>query len=233
MREKTVKYGDDKEVIYSKNHWELLSNLRNKAKTIMETLQKTNINSYLHGSIARGDVHNKSDIDIVILSEIPSFRIELALSEKYEIINREIIQATPNHSIKGHIHLDENTTVTFPLVKFSEREYLFYKFGGIIEINEIKQNIRVAGVNKKLLLIKPTEKGHIEFPIINQEARANKILNLNPAIIQERIRVLSKRDKLGRTGIYLREQLNPEDTFENKLKELADHNPEIRHRIKR
>ncbi|MHA1753986.1 MAG: nucleotidyltransferase domain-containing protein, partial [Candidatus Odinarchaeia archaeon] len=60
MREKTVKIGDDKEVIYTKEHWDLLKTLREKAKLIMKTLTENNIQGFLHGSLVRGDVNKKS-----------------------------------------------------------------------------------------------------------------------------------------------------------------------------
>jgi predicted nucleotidyltransferase len=233
MREKTVKLGGDREITYDDNHWNLFNNIREKSLELISVLNKSNINCFLHGSPARGDVNKNSDIDIVIFNLIPSFNIEISINEKYNIVEREIIQATPNHNIKGHIHLEDNISINFPLAKYSEREFDFYRFGGIINLRELSNNIRVPGVNKKLLLIKPTQKGHIEFPIINQQSRAIKILKLNPTIIQERIRVLTKRDKIGRTGIFLKSKLAPDDTFENKLKQIADRRPEVRHKLKR
>ncbi|MEM2109213.1 MAG: nucleotidyltransferase domain-containing protein [Candidatus Odinarchaeota archaeon] len=230
MREKTVRIGDDKEIIYDENHWKLLAEMRGKAKPILSALAEHNIEAFLHGSLARGDVKPKSDIDIVILRREPSFIIELIIQENYSIYSKQIIQATPNHSIKGHIHIDESTTITFPLARYSNREYEFYKFGGLITLQELEANKRVAGVNKKLVLIQPTERGHIEFPIINQEGRVRKILNVEPSIIRERITVLLKRDKYGRTGIFLNRTLAPDEVFEEVLKKLADENPAIRHR---
>ena len=230
MREKTVRIGDDKEIIYDENHWKLLSEMRGKAKPILSMLAEHNIEAFLHGSLARGDVKPKSDIDIVILRREPSFRIEFIIQEKYSIYSKQIIQATPNHSIKGHIHIEESTTITFPLARYSNREYEFYKFGGLITLQDLEANKRVTGVNKKLVLIQPTERGHIEFPIINQEERARKILNVEPSIIRERITVLLKRDRYGRTGIFLNRMLAPDEMFEEVLKKLADENPAIRHR---
>lgn len=231
MREKTIKIGDDREVVYTENHWRLLYKLREKAGKIVELLKAYNIESFIHGSLARGDVKPKSDIDIVILQRIPSYKIELIIQENYSVYSKQIIQATPNHSIKGHIHLDESTTITFPLARYSNREYEFYKFGGLITLQELEANKRVPGVNKKLLLIQPTDKGHIEFPIVNQEERARKILNVEPSIIRERITVLLKRDHYGRTGIFLNRTLAPDEGFEEVLKQIADENPAVRRRF--
>ncbi len=230
MREKTVRIGDDREVIYTENHWRLLNKLREKAKNIVKTLKEYHVESFAHGSIARGDVKPKSDIDIVILQRIPSYKIELIVEEKYKAYSKQIVQATPNHSIKGHIYLDETTTITFPLARYSNREYEFYKFGGLITLQELEADKRVPGVNKKLLLIQPTDKGHIEFPIINQEERVFKILNVKPEIIRERITVLLKRDNYGRTGIFLNRLLAPDEGFEEVLKQIADEKPAVRRR---
>lgn len=50
----------------------------------MEALEKSLLESVVHGSIARGDVTKKSDIDIFILTAPSSFAVEVAL-EKAEI----------------------------------------------------------------------------------------------------------------------------------------------------
>ena len=55
-----------KEAIYTKNHWALLSNLREKTKKMLLTFEKSHLTAIVHGSIARGNVNKLSDIDIVI-----------------------------------------------------------------------------------------------------------------------------------------------------------------------
>ncbi|MHA1957077.1 MAG: nucleotidyltransferase domain-containing protein [Candidatus Thorarchaeota archaeon] len=70
------------------------------------------LNSFVYGSIARGDVSKSSDIDVIIPSVVPSYRIELAVGSG---VLRELVQATPSSVLKGHIHLDNTTVVSFPL----------------------------------------------------------------------------------------------------------------------
>ncbi len=56
-----------------------LADLRARAIEIMEALERTNIPCIVHGSIARGDVSSKSDIDVFIPEIYPSFTIVNAL----------------------------------------------------------------------------------------------------------------------------------------------------------
>ncbi|MEM4702317.1 MAG: nucleotidyltransferase domain-containing protein, partial [Archaeoglobaceae archaeon] len=85
------------EVRYDGEKWKILNLKREKAKNLMRKLAENNINSILYGSVARGDVNAKSDIDIFIPQLIPSFRIELAL-EDFNILEKRIVQATPNYA---------------------------------------------------------------------------------------------------------------------------------------
>ncbi len=233
MKYKIVKRGDVKEVIYDKEHWNLLLKLRRKALGIMKILKNEGLEPIIHGSIARGDVKKTSDIDIVIPYVIPSFKIEIAL-EKAGIYpqKRELVQATPNHAIKAHIHIDEKTTVTFPLVELRRLEREFYKFGGELSFNDLKMNRRVAGVNKQLLLIIPTGKGHVEMPIIGRESEVARIIGVSIEIVNERIRVLTRRNEIGRTGVYLKRELLPNESFEDVLKKIAEEDPAIRRRLR-
>lgn len=233
MREKPVYIGDRIKVVYDDATWHHLKVLRDKAIKIMETLYNSEIPCIVHGSIARGDVNIQSDIDILVPLPIPTFQVELALERGgYEIYLRKIVQATPNHVIKAHIYLDEKTSVTIPLVKMSKRELEFYKFGGSIGLNEIKKEIRVPGIDKRLMLIEPIPEGHYETPIIGIEAIASKKVGVSMEIIQERIRVLSRRDEKGRTGVYLNYVLKPDESFENVLKKIIDKNPIVRRRAR-
>jgi len=42
-----------------------------------------------------------------------------------------------------------------------------------------------------------------------------------------------KRDEVGRTGVFIKKELAPDETFEMALKKLADDNPAVRRRIKK
>ncbi|MHA1628204.1 MAG: nucleotidyltransferase domain-containing protein, partial [Candidatus Baldrarchaeia archaeon] len=89
----------------------------------------------------------------------------------------------------------------------------------------------VPGVDKRLILIEPTVKGHIESSIIGRESEVAKILGVSVDIIKERINVLLRRDKIGRTGVYLKRELSPHETFGEVLKKIADRDPIVRRRI--
>ncbi|MCD6484674.1 MAG: nucleotidyltransferase domain-containing protein [Candidatus Odinarchaeota archaeon] len=227
VREKILSTGHQKEVIYDEVHWHILNEKRNFAKEIMQGLEKLNPN--IHGSLARGDIHKKSDIDIILLNPVHSYKIELEL-EKIHYYPQEkwIIQATPKHTPKGKIILEEEVTISFPLIPFTTREIEFYKFGGMIDLNELKQNIRVPGINKKLVLIFPTEKGHKEFSVLTAPSVAARIVGVGIEIVNERIKVLRRRDKIGRTGIFFQEQIGPTETFETKFKSIISKKPEIK-----
>ena len=40
--------------------------------------------------------------------------------------------------------------------------------------------------------------------------------------------MLVRRDAIGRTGVYLKEELPPDESFEHALKRIADRDPAIR-----
>ena len=220
-------------MVYNEKRWRLLQELRRKAEKIMEALESFNLRCIAHGSIARGDVTEKSDVDIFIPSPSSSFMVETALEQNGIPINRRIIvQATPSYAIKAYIEIEENVSVSFPLVKLRPLEREFYKFGGEISLEELKRNIRVPGVDKRLMLIEPTADGHIESSIIGKEEYAARLLGISVDIVWDRVKALTRRDEIGRTGVFLERELLPEETFELVLKRLADKNPAVRRRMK-
>lgn len=231
VKEKVTRVGDIVEVTYNSDRWLLLKEKRKEAQKIMEALKKLGLNPIVHGSIARGDVRKTSDIDIAILTPTPSYRVELALENiGLRPYKRLIIQATPRHAPKAYIILDELElkVVSFPLVKLSRKELEFYRFGGMLYLEDLLKDLRVPGVNKKLILIKPTEKGHIEVPVIGREAEVAAVLNVSIDVVEERVRVLTRRDRLGRTGVFVKYFLKPDEAFEEALKKLMKSNWYVR-----
>jgi predicted nucleotidyltransferase len=229
----TRRHQDSLEITYDNARWELLSHFRKEAFEIMTALTSHNICSSIHGSVARGDVNSDSDIDIYIPYVVSSLKIELSLTMNgKDIHSRKIAQATPNHALKAHIYLDaeERKTVTFPLFPFSTSELEFYRFGGVVGLDDIKINVRVPGCDKRLMLIEPTEKGHIESSIEGYETEVASKIGINISTVKERIRVLNRRAKIGRTGIILSVPLLPDEVFEEVLKRLVDSNPIVRRR---
>ncbi len=219
-RHKVVRNPEFRDVIYDENHWKLLKRLRSEALNIMINLIRCGFKPITHGSIARGDVNRGSDIDVVIPYVVQPYLVELCL-EKHglTIHNKYIIKATPKSTPKAYIELDleGKRTVSFPLSKLSMREWEFYKFGGLITYDDIVAGKRVPGVNKSLILIIPTKEGHREAPVIGYEDYAAKVLNISIETVLERIRVLTKRDRYGRTGVFLKYILRSGESFEEAL----------------
>jgi len=200
----------------------------------MLSLEEEGLDSIVHGSLSRGDVSPHSDIDIYIPKVVPSFNVEIALERGgYPIVERELVQATPFHAIKAHIHLPDNTVVTFPLTSPAPIELEFYRFGGSLDREGLQADMRVPGVDKRLMLIEPTERGHIETPVAGNEALTAKRVGVSLKIVQERVKVLMRRDKVGRTGVYLKRRLAPHHTFESLLKSIGDRDPVVRRRLRK
>jgi len=221
------------EVVYSKSHWRLLDELRSQAMRIMKSLEKSHIFSVVHGSVARGDVTPKSDIDVFIPQVLSSFIIETALARAGIPINRRVlVQATPTYSLKGCIEIDEQKTVSFPLSRMRKTEREFYMFGGEATLGMLREGIRTPGVDKRLMLIEPTSVGHVEGTIIGREEQVAKTLGISVETVLDRVRVLTRRDKIGRTGLFIERELLPDETFESVLKKLADKKPEVRRRLR-
>lgn len=234
MTIKPVKNSETREIIYTNIHWTQLATFRKKADIIMTALKRFHLQAIVHGSIARGDVRDSSDIDIFIPEVQNSFLVETALQQaKISANTRFIVQATPNYAMKAHIEIDESTIVSFPLMQMRRVEREFYKFGGEITLNQLTANIRVSGVDKRLMLIEPTEKGHIESTIVGKEEFAAKIIGISSETVLDRVHVLLKRDTVGRTGVFLKRELLPDETFEQTLKKASEMNPAVRRRMKK
>ncbi len=217
-------------VVYDQEHWQLLRDYRIRAIGVMETLMQSGIHSFVYGSVARGDISRASDVDIVILQPVSSYRLELVLNP---ILHRELVQATPSMVLKGHIHLENDIVVSFPLFKLRPREEEFYKWGGWASLEQIRMGERVMGVDKRLLLIEPTKYGHVEHGVIGHEASVARRMGVSVDIASERVRVLTRRDSIGRTGVYLSRVVPPGTSFEAIAKMLEDSNPALRRTIHR
>lgn len=233
MAEKPLSRAEEVEVVYDANRWRLLKELRAEALKIMEDLDRAHLNPITHGSLARGDVSKNSDIDIFIPYVVPSFTVEMALQDAGILINKRVlIQATPRYALKGYIEIDRNRSISFPLVKLRPAERDFYKFGGEVTLKMLKENVRVAGVDKRLMLIEPTRDGHIESTIVDREEEVAYLLGVSLDIVSDRVRTLLRRERVGRTGVFIERELKPDETFEMILKRLADENPAVRRKIK-
>jgi predicted nucleotidyltransferase len=96
----------------------------------------------------------------------------------------------------------------------------------------LKNNVRIVGVDKRLMLIEPTPQGHVESNVVGREEIAAGKLQISVDTVLDRTRALMRRDKVGRTGRFIERELIPEETFELVLKKLSDEKPEVRRRLK-
>ena len=221
-------------VKYSPEHWKQLDKLRKHALKVTTVFAHHGIDSLTYGSVARGDVSPKSDIDIILLTQIPSYRVELILDETNLSLNsKKIIQATPNDIIKAHFELEGDVCITSLLTDFTSSPFEFYRFGGALNHKQVENSKRVPGVDKRLILIEPNDEGHNESSLIERQYEASKILGISQSMIDQRIRVLTRRDKIGRTGIFLNQDIGLNENIEEELRKIARRNPLIRRRLNR
>jgi predicted nucleotidyltransferase len=233
MSKKPMKRAERVEVVYDKKRWELLKQLRSKTIQIMEMLDSCHLRSIVHGSITRGDVSETSDIDLFMPDPPSSFVIETALERSgFQVYQRTIMQATPLYALKGYIELDPQTSLSFPLVKLRPVEKDFYRFGGEASLSTLKEEERVPGVDKRLMLIEPTTEGHVENAVVGREEDVANLLGVSLNTVLDRVRALLRRDDVGRTGVFIQRELARDETFEQAMKKLADQNPAVRRRIK-
>jgi len=230
-REKVSPPGREREVVYTEDRWKLLAEKRRVASKLMEALARHGLASIVHGSVARGDVGPQSDVDVFVPYPAPSFKVELALEEAgFAALQKKIVQATPRHAPKAYLVLEpsEKVVVSFPLAKLTPRELEFYYFGGAVGLEELKSGVRKPGINKRLELIVPTPRGHYERSILGYEAEAAKIVGVSLETVMERVRVLTRRDEVGRTGVFVEKALPPDASFEEELERLRKENPAVR-----
>jgi len=180
------------------------------------------------GSVARGDVRASSDIDLEVPYGARSFAIEVPLARMEEPwLVRALVQATPNSVVKALWQFGE-VTVALPLTPPTPVEEGFARFGGAVDLPAILKGTRVAGVDKRLLLIEPTLEGHVESSVTDRVGHAAKVLGVGRDVIEGRIRVLRRRNTSGRTGVYLTRTLDDRESPEEALEGLKDADPAVR-----
>jgi len=227
-----VKSRDGVLVVYDERRWSLLREKRSKALAIMKALESAGLESLVIGSVARGDVHEGSDIDVAIPVPVPIFVVELSLEQAgFRIIMKEIVQATPRHTPKAYLYLDDETSIHVPLLPLRELEREFYRFGGALDLKGLEKGLRVCGVNKQLLFIEPVRQGHVEYSVVGREKVVAEKLGVSEDIVKERVAVLTRRSERGRTGVFLKIDLPPEANVEEALMRAARRNPLLRRKI--
>ena len=221
------------EVRYRGERWALLSDMRDEARGMMEALRALHIGALAYGSIARGDISETSDIDIFIPNPPSPTLIETALERTgFSLLKREIIQATPSYAAKGYIEVGEKRSFSFPLVRLRPVERDFYHFAGAVDLDQVEQGVRVPGVDKRLMLIEPTPWGHIEGPVGGREGVVASLLGVSVGVVIDRVRTLRRRARVGRTGVFLKRVLAPDEGFGEVFQKLASQKPAIRRRLR-
>jgi predicted nucleotidyltransferase len=222
------------EIYYEPWRWRVLEEKRGLAIRVMEVLRAQYRGLITHGSIARGDVDRDSDVDVVIVDPPSPSLVELTLERGgFRVRWKEIVQATPAYTPKVYLYLDYEglLVVSYPLAHLRPREREFYKWGGECTLEDLRRGVRVPGVDKRLKLIEPTERGHRESPVIGREGYVARLLGISVETVMERVRVLTRRREHGRTGVFLKVELNPEDSVEEAVARVARENPAFRRMV--
>ncbi|MCX8208148.1 MAG: nucleotidyltransferase domain-containing protein [Sulfolobales archaeon] len=217
-KHKVLRVPEFREVEYDNYRWTLLRRLRDAAASLMKALVQCGYLPVLHGSVARGDVDRDSDVDIALLHTTSPAVFEACVDRwGLKVYRKIIVRATPISTMRVVYELSSNgdVVVSIPLEKLSPRELEFYKFGGGISYDELVRNVRVPGVTKSLVLVVPTEKGHREAPVVGYEHYVAKLLGISVDTVLERVKVLSRRDSIGRTGLFLKIVLEPSESVED------------------
>ena len=224
---------DEVHVDYTEGRWLLLRELRAEAEEMMRPLHEAYIDAVVYGSIARGDVREGSDVDIWIPSP-PSPTVVQAVLERrgIRIRRREIIQATPSYAAKAYLYTEPGRGYSLPLVELRASEAEFYRFAGSLSYQRLQTEARVPGVDKRLMLIEPTETGHKESTIQGREGRVAGLLGVDIKIVQERVRTLERRGKVGRTGVYIKRVLADDEDFGAVFEDLVMSKPALRRRMR-
>lgn len=227
------KKGSGIHILYSPSHWELLSSIRAEALIMMSPLQEVGLNPIVYGSVTRGDVASNSDVDIFVSTIPSSFMLEHTLEDAgLTPFRRVLVQATPKYAVKGYIYIDEKRSFSFPLTSMRVHERQFYSFGGELSLDGLEKGKRIPGVNKSLNLIEPVEDGHVEEPVVGREEEVAILLKIDVRTVRDRTRALSRRSRIGRTGVFLTRELSSDETFEQVLKRLSDTIPAVRRKIR-
>lgn len=226
---KPVRVRDAVEVVYDEGRWELLKRLRSVARRVMPLLP----GSLLVGSVARGDVHEGSDVDIALLDPLPPSLVEEGLrAGGFNVELREVVQATPLSTPKLYMHLSECVKVSVPLARLSKLEEEFYEFAGFVDLGEVEAGFRRAGVNKRLLAVVPTSRGHLEFSVLSRVEEVARLLGVSQDVVRERVGVLLRRDERGRSGLFFRLEVPPWGSVEDAVRRAMRRVPALKERLK-
>ncbi len=226
---------DWREVVYDERRWRILELKRSKAREVMECLAKCGYRSaVVHGSVARGDVDEGSDVDVSLLHPVPVSLVELCLERcGFRVYRAVLVQPTPVHSPKVYLYLDpdEERVVSVPLVELSPVEKEFYRFSGCLTLEQLLRNERVPGVDKRLMLVIPTERGHRELPVVGNEGFVARVLGVSIQVVLDRVRALTRRVEEGHTGLFIEVEVPAGQSVEEVVRDLCRDNRLFRQRV--
>ena len=231
-----MSYGYRRRIVYDENRWNILRKKRFSAIKMLKTLSSCGIiNPIVHGSVARGDVDEHSDVDVALLRPYSPSLLELCIERRgYSIYSKKIVMPTPIHTPKLYIYLDpfEELIISDPLAELSPIEVEFYKFSGMVEYNDLLRDVRVAGVDKRLMLIEPVEDGHVETPVVGNEGYVARRLGVSIEVVLDRVEALTKRVREGHTGLFIEYEVPPNTNTEAYIEFLCRENSLFRDRVR-
>ena len=222
--------------MYDERRWRILERKRELAKRLLRALEACGMGyAVVHGSVARGDVDEDSDVDVALLEPRPPSIVVLCLERAgYRVYGATLVQPTPVHSPKIYLYLDpdEEQIVSVPLIELEPIEKEFYRFSGCLDLRGVERGIRVPGVDKRLMLIEPTPRGHIETPVIGNEGYVARRLGVSINVVLDRVRALTRRREEGHTGLFIEMDVDIH-SIESAIRELCHENRLFRQRVAR
>jgi len=66
-----------------------------------------------------------------------------------------------------------------------------------------------------------------------EKREAARVIGVSQELVKERIRVLTRRDDIGRTGVYYEERLQDDESFESKLRDRISRDPNLKRLFQR
>jgi len=221
-------------VVYDEERWRILWQKREIALRLMVIISRAGIDSITYGSVARGDVHPLSDVEVFIPRPVNPILVEaLVEREAGGWVRREMVQATPGYVPKAYIYIDDYTTISFPLLEMLRQEWVFYEIAGKLTLEDVLEKKRTPGMNKELKAIIPTPEGHSEFPADREPEAAARLIGVDPRDLRSRISVLKRRRLHGKTGVFRKLVLSEGESFSSVLASLIDENPWLKRRMSR
>jgi hypothetical protein len=72
----------------------------------------------------------------------------------------------------------------------------------------------------------------MESPVKGREVEIAKTLGINPQIVLERVRVMTRRHEIGRTGVVVLQDVGENEVFEEVMQRLVRSNPVVARRLR-